>query len=289
MTTMMNSAGKKRKHADACEKTVLARVVFENTTAIEPVVIPALDVGSVKSLLVAIGNVAPFLGIGDVDLSFEPPVLRGQTLFPAVFLLQETSTGKHALQHTRWVTVHWNESLDFSRWYARNVEDGTEDELKVELHLHVEKDDKSWCDQVEALESLENDLRLAGTGETTLENRQYRHIQLEDLENPLQEWHPAFEDEDDETAGESQVAGTYEWFPMRQITNPSQGCQLCHRIAQERPKIAPRGKKAAKRQKAMARREAKEPEGSSKDDSGAGTGAGAETAVAGWTQTFVMR
>ena len=117
--------------------------------------------------------------------------------------------------HTRWAVMAWENATEYSRWYERNVNEGTVDILKIEIHFQNNLDgNEEYFRHYDLLVD-------AGLGKVTMEKKD------------LLEYHLVAAMEADPFI--AVVPGTGEWFPKREAIDylaAGGGCPICKEMAE---------------------------------------------------------
>ncbi|KAI1610511.1 hypothetical protein EDD36DRAFT_421587 [Exophiala viscosa] len=129
---------------------------------------------------------------------------------PPLYLLQETcTTQSHRMLHTRWAVMAWENASEYSRWYQRNVNEGTSNTLKIEIHFQNNLvGNEEYFKHYDVLVD-------AGLGKVTLEYHLVAPMEV----NPFI----------------AVVPGTSEWFPERDAIDylaAGGGCPICKEKAE---------------------------------------------------------
>ncbi|KAJ9603811.1 hypothetical protein H2200_011997 [Cladophialophora chaetospira] len=186
-----------------------------------------------------------------IDWSASQQRFQGKSLSVPMIVLEETNTsGKHNNQHKRFSVVEGNDTFNWDIWVQRNLRGGNTNELKAEVHFWILDDDERWANRAHEVDLIAQEYTLAGKGlgEGKLEDRLLYHIEVEDLQKPLQEWLPGHKTTP--YAYEPDQVNTAEYIPERYIENPlafSRNCTVCRSIARERGLL-----EAGRREKARA-------------------------------------
>ncbi|KIW19033.1 hypothetical protein PV08_03323 [Exophiala spinifera] len=246
-------------------KKLEVRLLFNDTVTTESFLIPASEAPTLNDLYAAIHKRVD-VGVHGLFNFFEldRPGLYVGSLYPALFLVQENSTNKHAVKHWRWTTLTWGHWMEYRRWYERNVQGSNPgDNLKVEMKLNMTRDKAFTREQEDAYVALTQKITDAGMGEDDLEwQAPPSMLKLDDVNNrKVWEWHPAHAQEGTiNYVSIDAVPATDDWFPMRDPVSPlvtNGTCKACLKVAKEL-EIPKMGKKAIKKAKAKAKRDAAE-------------------------------
>ena len=187
---------KKHKYEEEIKgKTIMARVIFENLVASEPFLLPADDAINLFNLIQAITEEVPMVDNPKIGVNARDQTFHGKKRYPPFFVLQKTSIGNHRMYaHSRYVVLstnpdpHRDPNRHYSWWRKRNLVQGTEDGLRIEIHIHLKED----CPSLEK-DKLVSDLckEFRVTAEfNILSDYPLRQVMLEDIHKPLSEWYP---------------------------------------------------------------------------------------------------
>ncbi|KAJ9608879.1 hypothetical protein H2200_006650 [Cladophialophora chaetospira] len=195
---------------DPDDVEVFVRAIGNNTYTTPLVRIPTKDARDRQSLWEA----ASRGGIVDGRVMDGRPARERSELTP-IFLLQETGTRKHAMKHSQWWTIHWNNAtFQIPDWYERNVLNGTAERLIIEVHIGWEDQlPAETVDPAEAWKEVNQAYDAAGRGKTTIENKPFQRIiwnkEAGMIENVVSE------------------PGTVALFPEREPVEPAPSCDIC--------------------------------------------------------------
>ena len=166
--------GDKEKQDALSNKWLTVRTIFARQAATGNFSLLASDATELRTLLDQISEQLPALkdrALAEMELS---PQL--------VILLEETSKGK--LRDLRWYTINAKNHLAYSNWLQRNVINGSEDELCIEVHaLTVDEKKRN---------ELEADFAEAGKVGKTQKGIARKYIQIARAERGIRNktrWH----------------------------------------------------------------------------------------------------
>ncbi|KAJ9603813.1 hypothetical protein H2200_011999 [Cladophialophora chaetospira] len=233
MSTATEPNSNKRRHQEVTGKTIMTRVVFENEVASEWFFVQADQVPKISNMIASINEEMNLIeGIRD-DVDNMSYTFRGNHIWHPFMLLQETSTKKHGLAHTRYITLNATNPRNYSFWYDRNVEHGNEDGLRAEMHIHLKDDFPSA--NAQAVLKFQEECSEAGEELTALSDYPLRQVLLDDIKKPLEEWYPGLCAPPNPT-DIVHAPMTKEVFPVRYIEDPMRisNCPRCVMIAHER-------------------------------------------------------
>lgn len=179
---------------------VLLRVCFNNSFVTPVYHIPAHRVGTMCDITHFIEHRLPvtFQNTYDESLEYAPmPLLSVPT-----FLLQETSFRARKLRVSRWISTRLGvDGVAFRQWYIRNVYQGQEVELKLEVRIHADGTSEDF-----------DKIQHVGEGRLAIGNHMYSQLNPEIhytmIWDQLCRRNPAF-------SGPLTEASTHDYFPER--------------------------------------------------------------------------
>ena len=198
----------KRKQDSLRDVHFEVRVAFQGRVATAPFFILSLDATTDEQFYGAILEKLPVVA---------NKVLSGESVSNTVYLLQE-----RVLPQIRWVTVGELDVKGFTLWYARNVDNGKAETLKIEVHvLTGGNDDQAAVSELNEVgraraQGAKWPLRQ-GTGAfkriTISGQREFHQVALKDIdEDTIRRCSTA--------ARYLQAPSTGDWFPRRRVVHP---------------------------------------------------------------------
>lgn len=177
---------------------ILLRVCFNNSFVTPVYHIPAHRIGTMHDITQFIEQRLPitFQNTYNETLEHSPmPILSIPT-----FLLQETSFKARKLRFSRWICLG-PDGVAFRQWYIRNVYQGQEVELKLEVRIRADGNSEDF-----------DMIRQVGEGRLAIGNQMYSQLDPEIhytmIWDQLCRRNPAF-------SGPLTETSTHEYFPER--------------------------------------------------------------------------
>lgn len=145
-STLISTLGKRKQRSESPseqqepqplnDKQFEIRLVWANKIATDSFFIGAVPP---NELLDAIRKKAPAIDIEE---------LHNDPISCQIILLQETIIDNQ--RRPRWLAVKWEERREISRWYERNVKNGSASKLKIQIHCLT-----GWWDDIAVMERQE--------------------------------------------------------------------------------------------------------------------------------------
>ncbi|KAK6373539.1 hypothetical protein LTS17_008031 [Exophiala oligosperma] len=184
------------------------RIIGNNTNTTPPIIVPFCEARDRAELwnetvdVVAFWSDYRFLNAASNDWP-NPPLI----------LLQETSTSRHDIEHSRWKTINWDEASEYTKWFQANVAEGDAETLKIEIHFLTGSSEEYW--------NIYNQLTAVGKDNATMQDKSLVEIPFSADMSNLQ--------------NVQVVAGTNQWLPRREVDvlANANNCERCEAKAVE--------------------------------------------------------